>query len=49
MVADTSRISATLDWRPQFDNLETIAIHALAWEQKLFRDRGGLPQHAESA
>jgi UDP-glucose 4-epimerase len=49
MVADTSRIRATLNWTPQFDNLETIATHALAWEEKLFRDRGGLPQHAESA
>src|SRR6476660_950948 len=49
MVADTSRIHATLDWTPQFDNLETITSHALAWEQMLFRDRGGLPQHAESA
>src|SRR3954453_8614102 len=49
MVADTGRIRATLNWTPQFDDLQTIAIHALAWEQKLFRDRGGLPQHAESA
>jgi len=49
MVADTSRIRSTLDWTPQFDDLQTIAIHALAWEQKLFRDRGGPPQQAESA
>jgi len=49
MVADTRRIHATLDWTPQYDDLETIAAHALAWEEKLFRDRGGLPQHAESA
>ena len=49
MVADTSRIRGTLDWTPQYDNLETIATHALVWEEKLFRDRGGLPQHAESA
>src|SRR5437899_6412608 len=49
MVADTRRIHATLDWTPQYDNLETIATHALAWEEKLFRDRGGLPRHAESA
>ena len=49
MVADTSRIRATLDWTPQYDDLETIATHALAWEEKLFRDRGGLPQQAESA
>ena len=28
---------------------QTIATHALAWEEKLFRERGGLPQQAESA
>ena len=49
MIADTSRIRATLDWTPQYDDLETIATHALAWEEKLFRERGGLPQHAASA
>ena len=49
MVADTSRIRSTLDWTPQYDDLETIAAHALAWEEKLFRDRGGPAQHAESA
>ena len=49
MVADTGRIRATLDWTPQFDDLETIATHALAWEEKLFGERGGLAQRAESA
>ena len=49
MVADTSRIRAVLDWTPQYDDLETIAAHALAWEEKLLRDRNGLVQHAESA
>src|SRR6201989_1592453 len=49
MIADTSRLRATLDWKPQYDDLETIAAHALAWEEKLFRDRGGLVRHAESA
>jgi len=39
MVADTSRIGRTLDWTPRYDDLETIAAHALAWEQKLFRER----------
>ncbi len=39
MVADTSRIRATLDWTPQYDDLETIAAHALAWEEKLSRER----------
>jgi UDP-glucose 4-epimerase len=49
MIADTSRLHATLDWTPQYDNLETIAAHALAWEAKLFRERQGELQHAASA
>ena len=49
MVADTSRLRSLLDWTPRYDDLDTIAAHALAWEEKLIRDRGGLGQHAESA
>jgi UDP-glucose 4-epimerase len=49
MVADTGRIRATLDWAPRYDNLETIAGHALAWEEKLFRERHGELQQAVSA
>src|SRR6201990_1414140 len=49
MVADTGRIRATLDWAPQYENLETIAAHALAWEEKLFRERHGELQQAVSA
>ena len=49
MVADTGRIRATLDWAPHYDNLETIAAHALAWEEKLFRERHGEQQQAVSA
>ena len=49
MVADTRRIRALLDWTPKYDDLETIAAHALAWEQKLFLERGGPLQQAESA
>jgi UDP-glucose 4-epimerase len=41
MVADVSRIRATLHWTPQYDDLETIAQHALAWEEKLFQERHG--------
>jgi UDP-glucose 4-epimerase len=48
MVANTSRIRATLDWAPQFDNLDTIAAHALAWEEKLSRERGLVPQAASA-
>ncbi|MBR0843924.1 UDP-glucose 4-epimerase GalE [Bradyrhizobium liaoningense] len=49
MVADTSRIRGLLDWRPQYDDLETIAAHALAWEDKLFRERHGDLRQAVSA
>jgi UDP-glucose 4-epimerase len=48
MVADTSRFRATLDWKPRYDDLDTIAAHALIWEEKLLRERG-LPQQAQSA
>src|SRR5437588_3174257 len=49
MVADTSRIRPTLDWTPQYDALDTIAAHALNWEQKLSRERGDLVQHAAAS
>jgi UDP-glucose 4-epimerase len=49
MVADTSRIRSTLDWTPQYDDLDTIARHALAWEEKLVQERHGETQHAASA
>jgi len=35
LVADVSRIRATLDWQPQFADLDTIVSHALAWERRL--------------
>jgi UDP-glucose 4-epimerase len=49
MIADTSRIAATLDWTPQYADLETIAAHALAWEEKLFQERRGGERQAVSA
>jgi UDP-glucose 4-epimerase len=49
MVADTSRIRGLLDWKPQYEDLETIAAHALAWEDKLFHERHGELRHAASA
>jgi UDP-glucose 4-epimerase len=49
MIADTTRIRSTLAWTPQFDDLDTIAAHALKWEEKLFRERHGELQHAASA
>lgn len=41
MVADTIRMRATLNFTPQYEDLETIAAHALAWEEKLLRQRQG--------
>jgi UDP-glucose 4-epimerase len=35
IVAGSDRIRAALAWRPQFDDLQTIVGHALAWERKL--------------
>jgi UDP-glucose 4-epimerase len=49
MIADSGLIRSTLDWTPQYDDLETIARHALAWEEKLSHERGGLVGQAESA
>jgi len=49
MIADPTRIRATLQWTPKFDDLETIAAHALAWEQKLLHERGDHLRQAESA
>jgi UDP-glucose 4-epimerase len=49
MVADTSLIRATLDWTPQYDDIETIATHALTWEWKLSRERQSDEQRAVSA
>lgn len=40
LVSDNSRILATLPWRPQHDDLETIVAHALQWERKLSELRG---------
>ena len=49
MVADVSRIRATLDWMPQYDDIETIARHALKWEEKLFGERQSEVRQAASA
>jgi len=35
LVANVDRIRSTLDWRPQFQDLDTIVSHALAWEKRL--------------
>jgi UDP-glucose 4-epimerase len=35
LIADNAKILATLPWRPELDDLDTIVAHALAWERKL--------------
>ena len=35
LVSNPARIRAELDWRPRFDDLDTIVAHALAWERQL--------------
>lgn len=40
LVADNSRILATLPWRPKHDDLEGIVKDALAWERKLAEREG---------
>jgi UDP-glucose 4-epimerase len=39
IVAACDRIRATLNWQPQFDDLQTIIAHALAWERRLLGGR----------
>jgi UDP-glucose 4-epimerase len=39
IVADGSRIRASVGWQPQFDDLDTIVQHALAWERNLASTR----------
>jgi UDP-glucose 4-epimerase len=43
LVANVDRIRATLDWRPQFQDLDTIVAHALAWEKRLPGKRTSVP------
>ncbi len=35
LVANVDRIRAALDWRPQYQDLDTIVTHAFAWERRL--------------
>jgi len=35
LVANVDRIRSTLEWRPQFQDIDTIVSHALAWEKRL--------------
>jgi UDP-glucose 4-epimerase len=37
IVAGVARIRRMLEWRPSFDDLDTIVGHALAWERRLLQ------------
>jgi UDP-glucose 4-epimerase len=41
IVADAARIRSQLGWTPQFDDLDTIVGHAMAWEDRLAGMRAG--------
>jgi UDP-glucose 4-epimerase len=35
IVAKAERMRELFDWRPAWDNLDAIVVHALAWERRL--------------
>ena len=39
LVSDNGRIKAALPWEPQYNDLDIIVAHALAWERKLSQMR----------
>jgi UDP-glucose 4-epimerase len=47
-VAAAKRIRERLDWTPQFENLDTIVGHALAWEHKLMAEDAPALRKAKS-
>jgi len=49
IVAAAERARAMLDWQPQFDDLDTIIAHALAWERKLQASARHRPSSLASA
>jgi UDP-glucose 4-epimerase len=49
MVADTSRLRALLTWTPRYEDLDLIAAHALAWEEKLLGERQATGLESQTA
>lgn len=41
LIAKVDKIHDTLDWKPQYDDLEVIARTSIEWEKKLKAKRGG--------
>ncbi len=49
IVAEAAHIRERLNWRPQWDDLDTIVAHALAWERRLMDARAPSKGGAMSA
>lgn len=49
LVADVNKIHAVLKWSPQYDDIDLIASHALAWERRLQDRRKDAPVQAMQA
>jgi UDP-glucose 4-epimerase len=39
LISDNTRLETTLSWQPQYDDLQAIVAHALAWERHLGEPR----------
>jgi len=48
IVAGSERIRAVLGWRPQLDDLKTIARHALEWERRLAARNNTAPRTVDT-
>ena len=48
LVANVSSIRSPLHWRPQFQSLDTIVAHALAWEKFLGEFKNGRPDEGRT-
>ena len=44
LIAAVDKIHATLDWKPQFDDLDTIVKTSLEWEKTLLKRQHNQPQ-----
>jgi UDP-glucose 4-epimerase len=49
IVADSQHVRTVLGWHPRFDDLSTIAAHALTWERELMKRRASERQREERA
>jgi UDP-glucose 4-epimerase len=49
IVAKASRIRELLGWAPEWDNLDTIVTHALAWERRLMAEGRNAPLQGPAA